>query len=123
MSIIKNILKTLEQEAPGLNLDAGRFPPKPVDGRICGKVIFAGGMVVSESDKPRNVMGGEVLRAEVFKVILRDENYIELERALTRVKNALREAGYIGLSGFEHLESKEDGLLQLAITFKSTKQN
>ncbi|MCL2234363.1 MAG: hypothetical protein FWC02_01630 [Firmicutes bacterium] len=120
MSVIRNVIDVLRHEALGVNFEAGKYPDN--SSQISGKVIFAGGMGVSEYDKPRNVMGGDVIRAEVFKVVLRGADYICLEKALSEVKYALRKAGYPQLSGIEHIEPKEDGLLQLAITFKSTKQ-
>ncbi|MCL2860928.1 MAG: hypothetical protein FWE22_00735 [Firmicutes bacterium] len=120
MSVIRNVVDILRNEALGVTFEAGKYPEST--SQVSGKVVFAGGMGVSEYDKPRNVMGGDVLRAEAFKVVLRGTNYIQLEEILTKAKIALRNAGYHQLSGLEHIEPKEDGLLQLAITFKSTKQ-
>jgi len=125
MSVLNNIYNALSG-VPGLTVKLGVFPDSIPEGHIAGKVIFAGGMGIATEDKPRNIMGGKSLQAEVFKVVVKDGDYLSLEKALLRVKEALRQAGYIQLSGFEHIEPKEkDGgnLLQLAMTFKSTEQN
>ncbi|MCL2375726.1 MAG: hypothetical protein FWC82_04305, partial [Firmicutes bacterium] len=91
---------------------------------IAGKVIFAGGMSAAYEDKPRNVLGGKVLPQEVLKIMLRGgtqgREYISLEENMQKIKIVLRRAGYIQLSGIEHIESKENESLQLAVTFKTT---
>ena len=115
-SIIERVITILNDA----NITAGKYPTNAF--QIKGKVIFAGGMGMSVEDKPRNVMGGDILRAEVFKVVLCGENYIALEKEQHKVKEKLRQEGYIQLSGLEHIEPKEgESLLQLAVTFKSTK--
>ena len=60
----------------------------------------------------------------MFKIILRGTEYTDLERKLTRVKETLRAAGYIQLSGLEHIKldiTHGDHMLQIAVIFKSTK--
>ena len=123
MSVMKNVIDLLIGQNLGFGVKAGKYPDNAPPNGISGKVIFAGGAGVSSEDKPRNVMGGEVLRAELFKVILRGESYVALEESFGKVKIALRQAGYIQLSGFEHVEPKDDGLLQLAVMFKTVNQN
>ena len=123
MSIAEKVIEILGSSGLGLSIEAGKYPDR--DYPICGKVIFAGGMGVSEEDRPRNVMGGNPFRAEIFKIILRGAVYIGLEKEQVKVTEALRNSGFIQLSGLEHIDTKElDGekLLQLAVTFKSTKQ-
>ena len=122
MSRIVNLLnnKPLEN-GMHLSIKAGGYSDEQPNA-VLGKVIFAGGIGVSEDDKPRNVMGGNVIRAEMFKVILSGCNYCDLEGAHIKVKKTLKLEGYIQLSGFEHIEPKEGGAFQLAVTFKSVTQ-
>jgi len=119
MSISSKVVKILTNEALGVVFEEGRYSPNPSP--IHGKFIFAGGMGVAYEDKPRNIMGGTIIRSEVFKIVLKGANYIELEHALIKASDALKHAGYIQASGFEHIETADDAFLQLAITFKSLK--
>ena len=117
MSIIENALKELRYAVLGVVFEAGKYQDGTYS--ICGKIIFAGGMNISDYDAPRNVLGGEVLHSEVFKVVLRGDDYVALETNLKKVQATLRRVGFIQLSGLEHIEPKDDGLMQLAVTFKS----
>jgi len=82
-----------------------------------GKVIFAGGKHMSDEDKPRNIMGGGILPVEIFKVIMKGSYYDKLEEYLNYAKIALKNAGFIQISGFEHIDG--ESLPQLAVSFKS----
>ena len=124
MSIMRNI-KDILRDRPGLAVEAGRYPEVTVpQGKIVGKVIFAGGMNVDDGRRPRNIMGGDVLDVQLFKVILCGANYIALEEAMISAKVELQRLGYMQISGIEHLDPIEkngESLLQLAVTFKATK--
>jgi len=124
MSIAKKVIKILEDEVLGVIFGAGKYTSEVSP--ILGKIVFAGGLGVSYEDKPRNVMGGEILRSEVFKIIVKGDDYVKLEDAHIEISDVLRREGYIQLSGLEHIEFSQketDNSMQLAATFKSTKQD
>jgi len=74
-------------------------------------------MGISSADKPRKILGGKVLQAELFKVVLQGQDYTSLEQNLHTISTTLKNAGYVQLSGLEHIEC--DKAPQLAITYKS----
>jgi hypothetical protein len=118
MSVIEGVVNKLRPIRPNDSewIKAGRFPANTFS--IVGKVIFAGGYGISEYNQPRNIMGGTTLRVEVFKVMVKGNDYIQLERVLVDVKKALNDQ-YVLLSGIEHIESKDEGFMELALTFKT----
>ncbi|MCL2369839.1 MAG: hypothetical protein FWC80_01220 [Firmicutes bacterium] len=113
------VLEKIRTALNGISMGYGKYSENPIDATgIYGKVIFAGGKHLPDEDKPRNVMGGAVLPVEVFKVVLKGEDYSKLEDYLNdRIKTALKNEGFIQISGFEHIDG--DTMPQLAVSFKS----
>jgi len=106
----------------GDKIGLGNYSNIPYESGVYGKVMFAGGKHLPYEERPRNVMGSEILCVEVFKVILRSNEYSVLEENFTAIKTSLKKAGFIQISGFEHIDTEEGVPLQLAVSFKWLKQ-
>jgi len=105
----------------GIHLGLGKYTDDNLS-VIRGKIVFASTKDTPYYNSPKPVMGGEVIAVEVFKVVMRCTDYAILERDLNFAKEALIKAGYVQISGFEHIEPKEgETALQLAVSFKSLK--
>ena len=114
-----SVLESIQSALTGVGqFGLGNYPDsKP--GGVSGKIVFAGGVGVYETDKPRKVMGGGVICTEVFKVAMRGPDYLILESRLNAAKTALKKAEFVQVSGFEHIETSDGEPLQLAVSFKS----
>ena len=121
MSVIKQVIDLVQESPLGITLGAGNYPHATA---VSGKVIFAGGLGMSEENRPRNIMGGDILATQLVKVVMRGADYLQLEAGLDQISGILRQSGFSQISGFEHLDEQtvdNENLLQLAVAFRITK--
>ena len=113
MSVLQNIQSALS--TIGITIGEGKYPETS---DTCGKIIYTG------EAAPQNFFGGTSFTFETFQIVVRGNDYRVLEQTINLVKTALKNIGYIPMSGYENIEPKEgDVFMQLSIKFKGIKQN
>jgi len=109
MSVMEDIQRVLS--IFDMPVGMGEYPD--VDGD-CVKVKF------DENSTVQQFMGGGILDADTFDVVVRGSDYISIENNASKIKAILREAGFLIVSGYENVEPKDgDKYLQISQKFRS----